>query len=83
MLFPGLMLVTTKIQEKFMVSRRRPARPLAESSPYFLQKLWLPSLSMEMIIAIHDYHVPGIRDTISFISQEKPGSCGPLWLFTE
>lgn len=37
--FPGLMLVTTEIQEKFMVGCRRPSHPLADSSPYFLQKL--------------------------------------------
>lgn len=81
MLFPGAILVTAEIQEKFMVSPRRPSCLLSESSSYSLQKLWLPSLSMEVIIAINDHHVPGILDTISFISREVCGSTvKPLWL---
>ena len=57
-----------------MVSHRRPSCPLAESSPYFLRKLWLPLLSVGVIIALQDHHVPGILDSISFISQEVHGS---------
>lgn len=36
---------------------------------------------MEVITAINDHHVPGILDTLSFISREVRGSTvKPLWL---